>query len=160
MPWTGPRSSGAGQVEVDGIQQQAGADGALVVGGRPAQHRHEGALEDADLQAAVDLLRGEFAFFQEFFDQGVVTLGGEIHQIAPQLRHFVLQIIGDGPGLQLAARGRGVGLQADEIHHPLKAGLFADGQLQGHRLDFQNILDILHYRGEIGPFPIQLVNED
>ena len=130
-----------------------------MVGGGPAQHRHESPFKDADLQPAVDLLRGEFAFFQEFFDQGVVAFGGEVHQIAPQFRHLVLQVVGDGPGFQLAA-GAGVGLLADQVHHALEAGLFADGQLDGHGLHFQDILDALQGRGEIGPFPVQLVNKE
>ena len=117
-----------GQIEIDGVQQQA-APMARLVGDAPHSTGTK-PLQDADLQPAVDLLRGEFAFFQEFFDQGVVAFGGEIHQIAPQFRHFVLQIGRDGPGLQFAA-GAGVGLLADEVHHALEAGLFADGQLEG-----------------------------
>ena len=146
-----------GQEEVNGVQQQAGSQ---VGGRRAAQHRDEGPLEDPLLQAAVNLLRGELPFFQEFFDQGVVAFGGVIHQIAPQLGDFVLKLIGDGPAGLGATRGPGVGLQIDEVHHPLKAGLLADGKLEGHGLHFQDILNALDCRGKVGPFPVQLIDKE
>ena len=129
--------------------------------GGPAQHRHEVALQGADPEPLVDLLRGEFPFFQELFDQGVVALGGKIEQIAAQRLHFILQVVGDGARFQLAAPGRRhVGLLADQIHHPFEAGFPADGELDRHGLDLQNFPDFLERLVKIGPLPVHLIDED
>ena len=147
-----------GEIEIDGVQQERGAG---TVWARPAQNRHEVALQGADPESLVDLLRREFPFFQEFLDQGVVALGGKIEQIAAQRLHLILQVLGNGDRFQLAAPSRGhIGLLADQIHHPFETGFPADGEEDRHRLDLQHFPDFLERLVKIGPLPVHLIDED
>ncbi len=147
-----------GEIEIDGVQQERGA-GAVLAGA--AQNRHEVALQGADPEPLVDLLRGEFPFLQEFLDQGVVALRGKIEQIAAQRLHLILEVVGDGARFQLAAPGRRhVGLLADQIHHAFETGFPADGEQDGHGLDLQHFPDFLERLVKIGPFPVHLIDKD
>jgi hypothetical protein len=128
--------------------------------GRAAQNRHEAAFQGAQPEALVNLLRGELPFFQELFDEGVVALRGKIQQVAVERLHFILEIVGDGTGFQLAARGGGqVGLAVDQIHHPFEPGFPADGDLDGHGLDFQDFPDFFEGLVEVGPLPVHFIDE-
>ena len=147
-----------GEIEINRVQQERGA--AAVLAG-PAQNRHETALQGADPESLVDLLRRQFPFFQEFLDQGVVTFRGKVKQIVPQRLRLILEVVGDGTRFQLAAPGRRqVGLLADQIHHPFETGFPADGQQDGHGLDLQHFPDFLERLVKIGPFPVHLIDED
>ena len=93
---------------------------------------------------------------QIFLDQGVVAFGGGLHQGHVRLFGRSLQVGRDIAQLLALAQA---GLHGQQAHHALEAGLFADGQLHGHQLGLEGLLDLRQGARVVGVFAVQLVDD-
>ena len=125
----------------------------------PAQHSTGTTvpLAMAILQAALDLVLGQFLAVEVLHDEFVVALGGGLHQLEPELGRLVLERGGNFAQPRLWCRSR---LHRHQIHHALKVGLAADGQLQRHKVGGKGLGQAVERGAKVGVLAIHLGDED
>ncbi len=148
------------QVVDDGVQQRLHA---LVLEGRAAQDRIEGARQHRLADALLDGFFRRLVAFQVGFHRLVVELDGVVDQVLTRFIGLGLEVGGDF----LVAEGRAQAvvvpdhrLHADQVDQARQVGFGADRELDRHGLGAQTVADRLDRLVEVGADLVHLVDED
>ncbi len=157
-PSTAGRSSGDGRKSTTRVEHRLHT---LVLERRAAEDRHQASADGPGAQTPEDLGSGQRRAVQVLDHQLVVGVGHRLEQLVAILRDQLEHRLGDLRAADAGAEVVGVDdrLLGDEVDHSPELALGADGQLDGHRVRTQPILDGRDRGVEVGSDPIHLVDE-
>ena len=108
-----------------------------------------------------DLVGGDLQILEVLLEQLLVGLGGDFEHLAPPFVGLGEHVIGDVDGVPDPAvvAPPEVGLHLDQVDHPEKIGFPPDRDLEDQRIGLKPVDDRLDIGVEIGPGPVELVDE-
>ena len=141
----------------NGIQQLLNA--AVLVGG--AADNGNDLVRDGSLtQSRLDFFLGQLFAFQVLHHQLFVGLSNSFDQLVMVLLSLLLHILGDRLNADVIAHVIivDVSLHIDQVDNTLEGILLTDGQLDGHTVGVQTIMEHLNAAVEIGTHGVHLVD--
>ncbi len=147
----------AGNALDDQIEQRLNAD---IVGARAKQDREEGALANALLDSANDILAGDLLLHEVLVTQLLIHVSQRLDQRVTILRDGIGQFRRHGAFLRLLALAPGVGFVADDIDDAAEAQLGAHRHLHSHGRLAKARADIFHHALKVGVLAPHLVDEE
>ena len=143
----------------NGIQHQLNT--LVFIGGTAENGNHlvgDGHLADGGL----DLLCGEFFTFQILHHEIFVALRNGFQHLLPvflcEVHHVFRDLLLFDDGAEIVFVD--LRLHLDEVDNAPERALHADGELHGHRICLQSVLDHVQNMVEVGTHDIHLVDED
>ena len=149
---------GRREVINNGVEELGHPD---VLGRGTAQHCGEGVTHGADPETVDDLLFGKFADFEKFFGQGIIGLGNGLHHLLTEPLGFRQVLSRDSAFREFSGKilGIPVGFHLHQVYDPFEIFLCSHRYLDGDTPCPQGLLHVVDGTEEIGPFPVQLVDE-
>ncbi len=108
------------------------------------------------LEPQQDLVLAQGLFLKVLFHQLVFAFGRGLDQDHARFLDLVGHVVGNG---HLGPLFAGIGLFGQEVHHTLKIGLAADGQLDRHRYNVKLGADLGHDTAIVDVFALHLVHK-
>ena len=151
--------SGRRQIHQAGIKQSLHS---FVLEGGAAQHGDNLTLDGADAQASDNFLFAETAFGKVFFQQLVVTFGGDLDNFLVLLFAGVQELGRDFTFLKLAAQAvfkPANRLHSNQVDYTDKIGLVADGHMERNRTGPEAFAHLDDDVVEVGTHTVHLVDK-
>ena len=148
-----------GHIVDDGVQQLLHA--AVLVGGT-ADDGHDLVGDGGLAQARLDLFLGQLFAFQVLHHELFVGLRDSFDQLVVVFLRLGLQVLGDFLDADVVAHVVivDVSLHVDQVDDTLEGILLTDGQLDGHAVGMQAVVQHLHAAEEVGAHGVHLVDVD
>ena len=150
---------GGGHVVHDGVQELL--DPLVPVGGA-AGHGDQQVLNGALAQGGPDHVRGDGLILQGQHHELLVQVGAGVDELGPVLLGQVHHVLGDLLHPHVLALGVviDVGLHFHQVNDALEGLLAADGQLDGHRVALEAVMNHVQNVVEVRAHDVHLVDVD
>ena len=150
---------GAGHIVHNRVQQLLNA---LVLVGSTADNGNHLVGDGGPADDGLDLLDGDLLALQVLHGQVVVQSGDGVQQLLVVLVGQIHHILGDLLGTHILTQLiiEDVCLHGQQVDVALEEGLGADGQLNGHSVALQTLVDHGHDPVEVGTHDVHLVDVD
>ena len=150
---------GRGHIVHDGVQQLLNT---LVAVRGTADHRNHDVVNGALTDGPADHVLRNFLLLQNQHHDLLVDVGTGVQQLGAVLLGQLHHILGDGLHAHILAQlvVIDVGVHLHQINDALEGVLSADGQLDGHRIALQSVVDHVQHVEEIGAHDVHLVDVD